>query len=229
MWSKIKFARLTKKLRNVKDDRHDFAYRNGPVRHGTIWIAPRIKQGRKKKKKKQVHTLRDFYSHSPPFCVRPLLSLPISSGFLIRAIFPGRSHVNFRRPMTWQTRGAQTSMIFRERVSRASREQNSRSAAGRATNPTPVSPSPSPSRFSPRYRYERALYFVMTMYYWIARNVREETLERRGRKNDAGDEIKRTQLWKQLWKNFSINILWRTKFSRKVNIDAEANYALPNT
>lgn len=74
------------------------------------------------------HTLSDFHSRSPS-----VRFLPISSSFLIRAIFPGRSHVNFRRPMTRQVRGAQTSMIFRvfrERVERA------KFPIGRTTDPS---------------------------------------------------------------------------------------------
>lgn len=55
----------------------------------------------------------DFYSRSPAPTERERACFaPILSGFLIRTIFPGRSHVNFRRPMTRQARGAQTSMIF---------------------------------------------------------------------------------------------------------------------
>lgn len=91
-------------------------------------------------------TLRFFYSR--PSIDRSLLArfLPISSGFLIRAIFPGRSHVNFRRPMTRQAREAQTSMIFR--VSSVGREQNSRSTG---SNPLPLRLPAAPLPFSRRY------------------------------------------------------------------------------
>lgn len=117
----------------------------------------------KQKKKKEERNVRRRtlrFLFSPPTdrptdrpSVRSLVRFlfpPFYPVFLIRAIFPGRSHVNFQRPMTQQTRGAQTSMIFRVfRVQVESKIPNRLDA-----QPIPpslrllaIAPSPHPSLF----------------------------------------------------------------------------------
>lgn len=77
------------------------------------------RDGRKHRNQSEMEKKR-AKAHPPIFIFAPRPTVRRSrasprfrSGFLIRAIFPGRSHVNFRRPMTRQAREAQTSMIFR--------------------------------------------------------------------------------------------------------------------
>lgn len=138
-----------------------------------------------------------------PFHLFASYSLPISFGFLIRAIFPGRSHVNFRRPMTRQARGAQTSMIFRERVSRAGREQNSRSA-GRATNPTPILPAAPlcSSLFSSIWASVVLYHDALLNNVWYSH---EECWREKGQRRWR---LTKETRGNQLWRDISINILW---------------------
>jgi len=149
------------------DDRRDFAYKNR--RDTQRWTKTQKPEWDGKKKSEGAPS--DFYFR--PSTDRSSLARfsPFRSGFLIRAIFPGRSHVNFRRPMTRQAREAQTSMIFRVFRVRVESKIPDRLNQSLSHFVCPPRHHPAPP-FSRRYRYQN---IVPYQRYVTICNICEET------------------------------------------------------